>query len=133
MSQPSNIFERDDREAKLPAWARERIEALRRLALEARGEAFNLRTSTTSGPFWLEPTSESGPRFYLPSQAGRLFYGNPAALQYTSDPTALEFTASRAGGLKEPWVTIRSIQGAIVAQPEASNSLLVRAGAVARR
>lgn len=72
-------LEVDPREEKLPVWARDKLETMRRATNESRKTLHDFMTGSEPGPFWIEPWSgvETQRRFYLPSHVGRLMFGDP--------------------------------------------------------
>lgn len=107
----------DEREQKLPVWAKDKLATMRRAVAESRAELAALKNGGAHGPFWLEGWGGKD-RWYLPREAGRLMYGKPDGeweLQLTGD------LALRPKGFLN--INART---SIIAMPSASNVLLVR-------
>lgn len=115
-------LEVDDREAKLPVWAQEKLKMMRRATSEARTLLNKYMKGSEPGPFWFAPwTGNESKRFYLPKDAGRLMYGDP------SKPDE-EFTISDGRGNrwgKENTLTVVGRDGLIV-MPNCSNVIQLK-------
>jgi hypothetical protein len=118
-------LEVDPREEKLPVWARDKLEMMRRATNESRKTLHDFMQGSEPGPFWLEPWSgvENQRRFYLPKNVGRLMFGDP------NHPDE-EFTISDGRGNswgKDNHLTIVGRNGLSVL-PNASNVIQLKTG-----
>lgn len=109
-------IEEDPRESKLPAWARDKLQTMRRATTEARAELHALKNGTEPGPFWLEGWGD-GRKFYLPRAGGRLMF--------KSGETSLQLTCGY-NGHDEEWLNINGCSDGLIAAPHSSNVLLVK-------
>ena len=117
-------LEVDPREEKLPVWARDKLDMMRRATNESRKALHDFMGGSEPGPFWLEPWSgaENRRRFYLPTSAGRLMFGDPAK-------TEEDFTISDGRGNswgKENHLTIVG-RDTLAVLPNASNVIQLAA------
>lgn len=106
----------DPREAKLPAWARDKLDTLRRATSEAVTELSQLRGSTEPGPFWLDNWHNEGNRFYLPRAAGQLHFASAGG----------DLGLTNSGGQSPDGYLMIAGSGEIVVRPWASNVVLVK-------
>lgn len=122
-------LEIDPREAKLPAWAREKLKTMRSATTESRDELRALKEGTTPAPFWIENITErpTNPRrFYLP--AGCRIKWNPDQSNGAELEEALEIANStdrthvRDGLLS---VQCRGGQAYLIVSPQDAGSVLI--------
>lgn len=106
----------DPREEKLPAWVRDKMATLRRAAKEARDELTALKSGGSPGPLWLENWDDQV-RFYLPPEAGRLRYGDPAG-----GANIILYADSQRPG----WLVAQGEGRGLIIAPSSSNVVLIR-------
>lgn len=104
----------DQRESKLPAWAREKLTDMRRATTESVAQLSALKAGTERGPFWLEAWDDNA-RYYLPANAGRLMFGVPGGRS----------RLSLSPGDNCYWLNISSNGCEIMAAPQAANALRI--------
>ena len=108
----------DERESKLPVWAQEKLNTLRKATTEACTELAQLRGATEPAPFWLDNWDKKGDRFYLPKNAGRLHFASSTG----------ELSLLASGG-QDPDGLLQIIgDNGVVVAPSSSNVVLIRAG-----
>jgi hypothetical protein len=108
----------DVRESKLPVWAQDKLNTLRRAAIEARNELAQLRGATEPSLFWLDNWHGEGNRFYLPTHAGEL--------NFASGDGELSLSTTNK---QEPDGYLRVIgRDGLIIKPWASNVVLIKGG-----
>lgn len=107
----------DPREEKLPAWARDKLETLRRATADAVAELRDLKGSAEPTDFWIE-SRDDGSRFYLPPRS-QICWGNP-------DDSEARVVFGAPGALHPSgWLALRG-RSNLQIQPWAANTALVR-------
>jgi hypothetical protein len=114
-----NVFvdralEVDPREAKLPVWAKDKLDDMRRATIDATKALDLLMHGTEPSAFWLE-SRENNKRFYLPRNIGQL--------KFQSGDSVITLMEGRNN--MTDWLWVQGDSSILVA-PSSSNVVYIR-------